>query len=188
MRRVATINLAQDHSEYSNDNKDVRGGGICAPSDVKEMDETEFLNGCRLLHAVARNDTSAVRALLASGCSVNFRDYDRRTALHVAHAALARELVLSGARAHRLDRWGGTCLDDALRHRHALIAEWLRTEVGMKVTGPSDPVGKGDLAEVRTLVESDGIDVDRAAFDGRTALHLAASEGRAEVEGVAEGR
>ena len=23
----------------------------------------------------------------------------------------------------------------------ALIAEWLRTEVGMKVTGPSDPVG-----------------------------------------------
>ena len=168
MRRVATINLQQDHSEYSNDNKDVRGGGICAPSDVKEMDETEFLNGCRLLHAVARNDTSAVRALLASGCSVNFRDYDRRTALHVAcseghaaspaappwysistatreghhrHAALARELVLSGARAHRLDRWGGTCLDDALRHRHALIAEWLRTEVGMKVTGPSDPVG-----------------------------------------------
>ena len=91
MRRVATINLQQDHSEYSNDNKDVRGGGICAPSDVKEMDETEFLNGCRLLHAVARNDTSAVRALLASGCSVNFRDYDRRTALHVAcsegHAA-----------------------------------------------------------------------------------------------------
>ena len=132
MRRVATINLQQDHSEYSNDNKDVRGGGICAPSDVKEMDETEFLNGC----------------------SVNFRDYDRRTALHVAcseghaaypaappwysistatreghhrHAALARELVLSGARAHRLDRWGGPCLGDALRHRHALISEWLRT-------------------------------------------------------------
>ena len=96
-------------------------------------------------------------------------------------------LVQEGAKPHRLDRWGGTCLDDAHRHRHELVCEWLRQDIGMRAHGPGDPIGlivaasKGDLAEVKSLVESDGIDVNSSAFDGRTALHLAANEGRLEV-------
>jgi len=99
------------------------------------------------------------------------------------HLGLARMLVTEGAKPHRLDRWGGTCLDDAHRHRHELVCEWLRHEIGMRAHGPSDPIGlivaasKGDLAEVKTLVEQDNINVDASAFDGRVALHLAANEG-----------
>lgn len=103
------------------------------------------------------------------------------------HLGLARMLISEGAKPHRLDRWGGTCLDDAHRHRHELVSEWLRTDVGMRAHGPGDPIGlivaasKGDLAEVKSLLESDKINMDATAFDGRAALHLAANEGRLEV-------
>ena len=48
--------------------------------------------------------------------NVNFRDYDRRTALHVAasegHLDVVKYLVRLGANVNRSDRWGGSPLDE----------------------------------------------------------------------------
>jgi hypothetical protein len=41
--------------------------------------------------------------------------------------------------------------------------------------------GNGDLEQVKHIIEEKGVDVNMADYDGRTALHLAASEGQVEV-------
>ena len=61
---------------------------------------------------------------------MNYRDYDRRTALHLAASegrlGIVNDLLNAGARPNRSDRWGGSPLDDALRHRHHAVAAELR--------------------------------------------------------------
>jgi len=92
---------------------------------------------------------------------VNFRDYDRRTALHVAasegYLDIVRLLLHRGARINRSDRWGGSPLDDAHRHRHTDVAVYLRAKGG--ATGSADQTtnlitaaAQGDLDEVRMLL------------------------------------
>ena len=61
---------------------------------------------------------------------MNFRDYDKRTPAHIAasegHADVVDFLCAEGAFLNRSDRWGGSPLDDALRHRNADVAALLR--------------------------------------------------------------
>jgi len=86
---------------------------------------------------------------------------DRRTALHVAasegHLDIVRLLVHRGATINRSDRWGGSPLDDAHRHRQAEVATYLRSKGG--TTGSADQTSnlitaaaQGDLDEVRMLL------------------------------------
>ena len=57
---------------------------------------------------------------------------DLRKARLDEQAALARHRVEDGgADANPLDRWGGTPLDDAMRSKHALVANDLRTKGGL---------------------------------------------------------
>lgn len=93
--------------------------------------------------------------------NVNFRDYDRRTALHVAasegHLAICKLLIQQGARVNRSDRWGGSPLDDAHRHRHKLVIAYLRsigatTGSGNRFTNLITAAADGDVDEVRTLL------------------------------------
>ena len=102
------------------------------------------------------------------------------------------------------DRWGGTPLDDAYLHGHSAIVALLE-EAGArrgKVRGRSEEKGRlrssavlvdapftdeliwaasmGDIAAVRRLV-AQGVPLDSADYDHRTAMHLAASEGHTEV-------
>lgn len=93
--------------------------------------------------------------------NVNFRDYDRRTALHVAasegHLSICKLLIQHGARINRSDRWGGSPLDDAHRHRHKAVIDYLRsngatTGSGNRFTNLITAAADGDIDEVRTLL------------------------------------
>lgn len=77
MRRVATLHIDAGNADYSTDAKDVQGGGLVAPPELKDMSEEQYLGGCKLLLAVSRNDVGRVKEILKSGVSINFRDYDR---------------------------------------------------------------------------------------------------------------
>ena len=105
--------------------------------------EDEFASGCKLLLGAARGDKDLVVKLLGVHPShINFRDYDRRTALHVAasegHLEMVTFLLDKGAQLNRSDRWGGSPLDDAMRHRHKEVASLLRNK-GAHTGTPTNP-------------------------------------------------
>jgi len=143
----------------------------------------------------AYGDIQAVKSLLESNrTTVNFRDYDRRTALHVAasegHLEMCRFLLKNGARVNRSDRWGGSPLDDAHRHHHREIIQLLRQEgattgSGNRINNLITAAADGDVDEIQMLLHlnpdgSLGVDVSKGDYDKRTPLHLAAGEGHSE--------
>ena len=83
---------------------------LSTPTDV-------FASGCTLLQLCAIGNLQAVQNYITNVFNnVNFRDYDRRTALHVAasegHLDVVKYLVNKGANVNRSDRWGGSPLDE----------------------------------------------------------------------------
>lgn len=157
-----------------------------------------------LLFAVSRGKLRGLKKLLdAPGTSVDSQDYDGRCALHLAAASGKREfiqvLVDHGAKLNLTDRWGRTPLDDALAQDHSDAMQYLESlgaVHGSGVGGPFRPqtldpkssiaillqyAADGDVARVKSLLDSKDVDVDACDYDKRTSLHLAASEGRLEV-------
>lgn len=156
-----------------------------------ELPADEFLRGCQFLHRIALGDLSGTEALCSNFPElINFRDYDRRTGLHVAasegHVHLVKLLVQQGAKINRSDRWGGSPLDDAHRHRHAEVIHFLKQN-GASFGSPSQSnnfitaAAEGDLDEVKALLEFGNVDLNQGDYDARTPLHLAASAGASEV-------
>jgi ankyrin repeat protein len=87
---------------------------------------------------------------------------------------------------NRSDRWGGSPLDDAHRHRHPDVISYLRQQgatFGEKTQLPRfiQAASEGDKQEVEALLEFANIDIDEGDYDRRTALHLSCGEGRKEV-------
>ena len=144
------------------------------------------------MHLIALGDYHGTKRLCEESPElVNFRDYDRRTGLHVAasegHLEICQLLVEQyGAKIHRCDRWGGSALDDAHRHRHPQVFQFLRDH-GARFGSPSQAnnfitaASEGDIEEVKTLLEFGNIDLDQGDYDKRTALHLAAGEAHCNV-------
>lgn len=95
-----------------------------------------------LLEAASERDSVRVRKLLALGASPRWVDYDRRTALMVAAAEGAADVVAdlleAGALVNARDRWGHTPLDDALQ-----MADIIEQEDGEEGDGGGDN-GAGD--------------------------------------------
>ena len=91
----------------------------------------------QLCDAGARGDVRALQRLLhGRHVDPNQGDYDKRTATHLAAsegrwAAVRFLLEEGGADANPLDRWGGTPLDDAMRSKHTLVANYLRSKGGL---------------------------------------------------------
>lgn len=160
----------------------------------KHMDvpAQEFAIGCSFLHQIAlgRSPTQVDAILNARPSLINFRDYDRRTPLHIAasegHVEICKLLIERGARINRSDRWGGSPLDDAHRHRHSEVMALLRL-YGATFGSPSQAnnfiaaASEGDLDEVQALLEYGNVDMNQGDYDKRTALHLAAGEGRIDI-------
>jgi ankyrin repeat protein/tRNA A-37 threonylcarbamoyl transferase component Bud32 len=203
----------------------IKGKGILASKKDVFVDPDEFAAGCKLLQAAALGNLHSVNALLKLHPNhVNFRDYDRRTALHVAasegHMNVVIPLVEKYKSAiNRSDRWGGSALDDAHRHRHADVIHYLRSKGAS--TGSTDhttnlitAAAAGDIDELQLLLNGIGgsqkgnsqnsksqrkidassrssssnpmltltkVDINGSDYDGRTALHIAASGGHAKV-------
>ena len=165
-------------------------GGMASRKDLS-MPSDEFAEGCKLLQQAALGNQKGMEAILAIRPHfVNFRDYDRRTALHVAasegHLESCMFLIGKGAKKNRSDRWGGSPLDDAHRHRHQAIIQYLRS-LGCK-TGSTNNLtnfiaaaAEGDVDEVRHLLAVGDVDINQGDYDQRTALHLSSGEGRESV-------
>ncbi|XRB09682.1 potassium channel skor [Pycnococcus provasolii] len=140
--------------------------------------------------AAAGGHLDEVKRLLDSkDVEVDDGDYDKRTAIHLAasngHLHIVRALLDLGANWNVQDRYGGTPLDDAIRHEHDHVVTFLQQrgavmdleDAGNKLC---DCAARGDLAALKRFVES-GVDPNAADYDKRTALHLAASNNRADV-------
>jgi ankyrin repeat protein len=193
-RRKQTSN---DELQISMTEHRMAGAGILASRTDLALSAEEFSAGCTLLQRAALADRNGMVTLLkARPLHLDFRDYDRRTALHVAasegHLEICQFLIAKGASINRSDRWGGSPLDDAHRHRHMDVVRYLRekgasTGSGNRLTNFVKAAADGDLDEVEMLVQGsasksvDKLDINKGDYDKRTALHLAAGEGHAKI-------
>jgi len=94
------IILKEDSLDFTRSK--IQGGGILAAKADIELDESVFAEGCKVLLACARGDLLMVERLLKENPNhKNFRDYDRRTAMHIAasegYLAIVEYLVKKGA-------------------------------------------------------------------------------------------
>ncbi len=101
-----------------------------------------------LCTAVAAADTKKVSHLLVQGVDINHKDYDARTALHVAACegllGIAQELVYAGADPSVPDRWGNTPLDEARRRGFTAMAATFEMELlarGQDIPGDEPVAG-----------------------------------------------
>jgi hypothetical protein len=141
-----------------------RGTGILASDADLSASPEVFAQGCTLLQLCAIGNLSDVQSYITNTFSnVNFRDYDRRTGLHVAssegHLDVVKYLINKGARVNRTDRWGGSALDDAHRHRHSDVAKYLRMKGGKSgslnlTTNLISAAAAGDIEEVKMILTS----------------------------------
>jgi ankyrin repeat protein/tRNA A-37 threonylcarbamoyl transferase component Bud32 len=157
-----------------------------------------------LLFAVSRGKVKGVTRLLNKGVDVNAKDYDNKTALHIAagngNLDLVKLLTSKGANVNAKDRWGHTAIDEALACNHHGVSDYLKsiggvsggtTNTGFSTSVVLDPQSSvasllqasaaGDVEKVKKLLATTEVIADSADYDRRTALHLAASEGRLNV-------
>ena len=147
-----------------------------------------------IIAAAAAGDLEALRRTPKE--RIDEGDYDQRTALHLA-ASNGRLTVVAclvdelGANVSPIDRWGGTPLDDAVRHSHISVREFLEGKGALRgVSQPGewdegadlcDAAKKGDMSRLRRLALQKQKGCDQADYDGRCALHLASCSGRLDV-------
>lgn len=101
------------------------------------------------------------------------------------HVAVVQYLIQNKASLDAFDRFGRTPLQDALDMGHTKIAQILRIG-GATVTNPAlartlcSAAAIADFDALKT-VELTGGNLGCSDYDGRTAMHLAASEGQLKV-------
>lgn len=118
-----------------------------------------------LVTAAAKNDISEVSRMLSQGdINIDMGDYDERTPLHLAasngHLKMVKHLVqIHGADLSVKDRYGGTPMVDAIRHKHDSCAAFLRSQgASLEVDDAAEQLcsaaAKNDVAALRRLVEN----------------------------------
>ena len=149
----------------------------------------------RLIDAVKKSDTKAVRALLAQHVNVNASEADGSTALHWAaqrdNLEIADLLIAAGADVKAATRYNITPLSLACTNGNAALIEHLlkagadpnsTSEEGQTALMTAALTGKVDAVK---LLLGRGANVNaREPYKGQTALMWAASEGNAAAAGM----
>ncbi len=157
--------------------------------------------------AASQGDLDEMKRLEAKGVNLNDGDYDNRTPIHLAasegQTTVVQYCIEKGVDLNPQDRWGGTPLVDAYRGNHAEVIALLEKHNAKRpavkdvllTTLLPETLAKinlkdsirlcwaastGDVGEIKRLV-ANHLDLDAVDYDGRTAMHLAASEGHEEV-------
>mmetsp|Transcript_94675 Transcript_94675/g.276847 ORF Transcript_94675/g.276847 Transcript_94675/m.276847 type:complete len:571 (+) Transcript_94675:59-1771(+) len=149
-----------------------------------------------LCYAASNGDLDVVKKLLEKGVEVNSRDYDQRSALHLAscngHLEVVQHLISARADVQALDRWGHTVLDDAVTNGYEDVQAALRSfgaelgETPRAMKSFADGLklcSAAALGDVTTMMrlESEGTDLNAVDYDGRSALHVASANGQLEL-------
>lgn len=167
----------------STEHENRKGKGMLASQKDLNLDPEDFAMGCKVLQQAALGNLHKLMILLDEGgpkkkkSLINFRDYDRRTPLHVAasegHLEICKYLVENGARINRSDRWGGSPLDDASRHRQKDVIQYLRslgatTGSANLATNFIKAAADGDIDEIEMLLTAGEVKIDEGDYDKRT--------------------
>ncbi|GAU35557.1 hypothetical protein TSUD_384050 [Trifolium subterraneum] len=96
--------------------------------------------GVRLMYSANEGDIDGIREVLESGVSVNFRDIDGRTALHIAACQglthVVELLLEKGADVDPKDRWGSTPLADAIFYKNNDVIKLLENHGAKPLMAP----------------------------------------------------
>lgn len=143
------------------------------------------------MNAASTGDFDEVKLLLSDNTvHINEGDYDMRRALHLAagngHDDVVQLLCDVGADTNVEDRWGNHPLDDAMAGHHTECIRILKScgasrgQVG-GIPEFVSAAARGDAEEVQALIDEGNVNIDEGVHDGRSALHLAVSEGHSSV-------
>jgi len=118
---------------------------------LPKLETAEMYAAGELCESAADADLEGLQKLLASGHNVNSRDYDHRTALHIAAAngnADAVQLLLDNGAKSSYDRFGLLPVDEAKRTKRYHIEKMLRE-------GDSDVTPKWIAAQGSADIDDD---------------------------------
>ncbi|KAL3079502.1 hypothetical protein niasHS_005332 [Heterodera schachtii] len=136
-------------------------------------------------HAAFANDVQTLENLRLSGANLSGGDYNMRTPLHVA--AAVEYLLKHGASVHIRDANDENALLCAVRSRNLVVISMVR-QAGGQLVVPRPRIGvelclsagTGDLDALKAW-HAAGANLSTPDYEGRTALHIAASRGFDEL-------
>ncbi|KAJ4729067.1 putative Protein kinase [Melia azedarach] len=124
------------------------------------------------MYMANEGDLDGIKELLDSGTDVNFRDIDKRTALHVAacqgRTDVVQLLLSRGAHVDVEDRWGSTPLADAVYYKNHNVIKLLEKHGAKPPTAPMHVENAREVPEYeidpRELDFSNSFEITKGTF------------------------